>query len=231
MNYYTVCPDCGYKLLKAGFGSKHATKATGKEQVPPVAFCVKPHASPCASLRRIGHRNSDASLHSAIPSSLCSSLQIPLSAPTLRASAQACRKKRQVRKVFPPVAFLRLAPASPCAPLRRIGHRNSDASLHSAIPSLRSLQIPLSAPTLQAWLEANQNGSLAQVPLPFLCALLPALSASLRSIGHRNSDASLHSAILSLRSLQIPLSANMFSVPFCWRACLRFSTSWRPSLV
>ena len=96
MNYYTVCPDCGYKLLKAGFGSKHATKATGKEQVPPVAFCVKPHASPCASLRRIGHRN-------------------------------------------------------------------SDASLHSAIPSLRSLQIPLSAPTLQARLEANQNGSLAQV--------------------------------------------------------------------
>ena len=100
MNYYTVCPDCGYKLLKAGDGSKHATKATGKEQVPPVAFCVKPHASPCASLRRIGHRNSDASLHSAIPSSLCSSLRIPLSAPTLRASAQACRKKRQVRKVF-----------------------------------------------------------------------------------------------------------------------------------
>ena len=62
MNYYTVCPDCGYKLLKAGDGSKHATKATGKEQVPPVAFCVKPHASPCASLRRIGHRNSDASI-------------------------------------------------------------------------------------------------------------------------------------------------------------------------
>ena len=145
MNYYTVCPDCGYKLLKAGDGSKHATKATGKEQVPPVAFCVKPHASPCASLRRIGHRNSDASLHSAIPS--LRSLRIPLSAPTLRASAQACRKKRQVRKVFPLSLFC--AEPLPRPALRcPVGHRNRDASLHSAIPSSQSssLQVPPGAP-------------------------------------------------------------------------------------
>ena len=135
-------------------------------------------------------------------------VRIPLSAPTLRATAQSMPQKRQERNKVPPVAFCVKPHASPCAPLRRIGHRNSDASLHSAIPSLRSLRIPLSAPTLQAWLEANQkSGRTAQAPLPFLFALLPTLSAPLRSIGNRNSDASLHSAIPSLRSLQIPLSA------------------------
>ena len=30
MNYYTVCPDCGYKLLKAGDGSNICPKCGAK---------------------------------------------------------------------------------------------------------------------------------------------------------------------------------------------------------
>ena len=70
----------------------------------------------------------------AIPSSQSSSLQVLPGAPTLRASAQACRKKRQVRKVFPLSLFC--AEPLPRPALRcPVGHRNRDASLHSAIPS------------------------------------------------------------------------------------------------
>ena len=80
-------------------------------------------------------------------------------------------------------------------------------------------------------LRQTKNGSLAQVPLPFLCALLPALSASLRRIGHRNSDASLHSAIPSLRSLRIPLSAPTLQARLEANQKREFGTSATPFFV
>ena len=72
------------------------------------------------------------------------------------------------------------------------------------------VQIPLSAPTLQAWLEANQkSGRTAQAPLPFFVSFSCLRFPLVESIGHRNRDGSLRSPIPSSQSssLQIPLSA------------------------
>ena len=68
------------------------------------------------------------------------SLQVPPGAPTLRASAQACRKKRQVGKMF--ILSLFCAEPLPRPALRcPVGHRNRDASFHFAIPSSLELAI------------------------------------------------------------------------------------------
>ena len=87
-----------------GLRLKACHKSDRKGTSFPVAFCVKPHASPCAPLRSIGNRNGDASLHSAIPS--LRSLRIPLSAPTLRATAQSMPQKRQERNKVPLSLFV-----------------------------------------------------------------------------------------------------------------------------
>ena len=85
----------------------------------------------CSLLSRRARRDTDrvtlARLGTAVPRRILTalaipslgkmprSLQVPPGAPTLRASAQACHKKRQVRKVFPLSLFF--AP-SPCLALR-----------------------------------------------------------------------------------------------------------------
>ena len=134
-------------------------------------------------------------------------VQIPLSAPTLRASAQSMPQKRQERNKF----LLSLFVSSPMPrPALRKGESGTEIVTRRYTPLFRRCAPYKSLSPRQRFklgLRQSKNGSLAQMPLPFLFALLPTLFASQRRIGHRNSDATLHSAIPSLRSLQIPLSA------------------------
>ena len=113
----------------------------------------------------------------AIPSSQSSSLQVPPGAPTLRASAQACRKKRQVRKVFPLSLFC--AEPLPRPALRcPVGHRNRDASLHSAIPSAGCTMTTLA---YRQWAKKRSHAaSLFFLPTSFLLAFVYDLKAPRR---------------------------------------------------
>lgn len=147
----------------------------------------------CSLLSRCARRDTDrvtlARLGTAVPRRILTalaipslgkmprSLQVPPGAPTLRASAQACRKKRQVREVFPLSLFC--AEPLPRPALRcPVGHRNRDGSLRSPIPSSQgsSLQIPPGAPDYNDrisrvatfWSGADKQKATERFPLLWL---------------------------------------------------------------